>query len=282
MPPTNSPSDRAVDPSPDQPPVAPNADLRWLWRYIRQRGRAGFLAIFSGVIAGITLSASPYLIGVIIDQIRHQIDLAAIGAQVLLLIVLTVISIAAFFGQALFQRNSRLQGQLRCPARSVRQFADTRSELYQRYTTGDLISRMYTDMDNIWRLLLIGFTRSGSAVLTILTAFVLLARINVPLTLLVFLVLGISTTIQMRVGVILAPIFEARTGTGRDAGGACAGRHQRDQTIKTFGARIRGRPPVSCGEQGISASIAALRALQTSRSECCPTRSAIRLRRWWS
>ena len=71
--------------------------------------------------------------------------------------------------------------------------------------------------------------------LTIVTAFILLSRINLPLTLLVFMVLGISTSIQMRVGMFLAPVFEKVQAQAAALSALVQDAASGIQTIKTFG-----------------------------------------------
>ena len=109
---------------------------------------------------------------------------------------------------------------------------------YQRYATGDLISRVNSDVDVVWRLLALGLTRGGSAVLTLLSAIVLLGAIHLPLTLMVMIILGISTAIQMRVGKLLAPVFEKV----QEQAGLMAALAQDAisgvQTVKTFGREV--------------------------------------------
>lgn len=213
----------------------PQANTRWLWQYLRKRGKPGVLALFSGVIAGITAAASPYLIGTIVDQIRHQVDLQQIANAIVLLIGLTLISIVAFFGQRYFSGAVSYSVNYDIRHDLFDNLLTLDQGFYQRFSTGDLISRMYTDVDMIWRLLLIGFTRGGSALLTIVTAFILLSRINLPLTLVVFIVLGISTSVQMRVGMFLAPIFEQVQAQAGALSALVQDAASGIQTIKTFG-----------------------------------------------
>ncbi len=216
-------------------PAAPTANIQWLGAYLRRHARAGVLALGSGVIAGITAAASPFMIGTIIDQIRHQVDLSQILISIAILIGLTFVSIVAFFGQRYFSGSLSYGVNYDIRHDLFDNLLTLDQGFYQQYTTGDLISRMYTDMDMIWRLLLIGFTRTGSAVFTIITAFALLGRINIPLTLLVFTILGISTSIQMRVGTLLAPIFERVQAQAGSLSGLVQDAVSGIQTIKTFG-----------------------------------------------
>src|SRR5258708_9814163 len=78
---------------------------------------------------------------------------------------------------------------------------------YQHYPTGDLISRMYSDVEMTWRLLALGLTRIGSAVLTLIVALIFLALINWPLTLLIFIILSLSAALRRRAGRILVAVF---------------------------------------------------------------------------
>jgi len=106
---------------------------------------------------------------------------------------------------------------------------------FQRYPVGDLISRMHADLVNVWRLLAIGFTRGGSAIFTLIVAFIILGSTNLLLTLIAFTVLSVSTTFQMQAGVKLNPLFEAV----QNQGGVMAAFVQDSvsgiQTIKTTG-----------------------------------------------
>lgn len=210
--------------------------MRWLGRYIAKYNKEILFALLSGLIAGVTAAASPYLIGGIIDQIRQGIDLGQIALRIVLLIVLTVISIAAFFGQRTFSGAIAYSVNYDIRRDLFDQMLRLEQSFYQDYTTGDLISRMYADMNMIWRLLLISFTRFGSAIFTLLTAFVLLMAINAPLTIVVFIILTVSTTLQMRVGTFLAPMFETVQAQAGELSTQVQDAISGIQTIKTFGS----------------------------------------------
>src|SRR5690606_9732598 len=79
---------------------------------------------------------------------------------------------------------------------------------YDKNSVGDLISRLYADMEWTWRLLALGFTRGGSALLGLVTTFILLAAVSLPLTIVVFITLTISTIFQMYAGVALISLSE--------------------------------------------------------------------------
>jgi ATP-binding cassette subfamily B protein len=216
-------------------PDSPRADFGWLWRYImRQRNRLA-LAVGFGALGGITASAMPYYAGVIVDHINAGVNLTQIATDGLILITVTIISIVMFFiqrrysGEVAFTVNFDVRRDLFDHMLTLEQ------RFFQQYPTGDLISRLNSDTEMIWRLLAITFTRIGSAVLTLVTAFVLLGAINLPLTLAVFGVLTLSTVAQLRAGRHLSPMFEQV----QDQAGALSAQVQDAasgiQTIKTFG-----------------------------------------------
>ncbi len=216
--------------------LPPQADVRWLSRYIWKYKNQILFALLAGFIAGVTAAASPYLVGAIIDQIRQGIDLGHIMGAIALLIGLTLVSIAAFFGQRTYSGAIAYSVNYDIRRDLFDQMLLLEQGFYQGYTTGDLISRMYADMNMIWRLLLIGFTRFGSALFTMITAFILLAAINLPLTLLVFVILTVSTTLQLRVGALLAPVFETVQAQAGELSSQVQDAISGIQTIKTFGA----------------------------------------------
>lgn len=186
----------------------PSADFYWMWRYVRAHKWAAIGAILSGVVGGITAAAEPYLIGVIIDQARQGVALEQIADDALLLVGLAIITVTAFFGQRYFSGQVAYAVNYDIRRDLFDNLLTLEQDFYQHYATGDLISRMHTDVDMTWRLLGLGLSRIGSAVLTIVVTIVLLGTINLPLTIVVFIVLSISTSFQLRAGKVLAPVFE--------------------------------------------------------------------------
>jgi ATP-binding cassette, subfamily B, multidrug efflux pump len=233
---------RRPDSSPAESPPAlmasgtePQADLRWLLRFIDRHRGAALGSLGSGMIAGVTGAATPYLIGVIIDHVSAGIDLNQILADVLWLIGLALLTVIAFFGQRYWSGVVSYNVNYDIRETLFDNLLTLEQGFYQSYATGDLISRMHMDVQMIWRLLLLGFSRGGSAIMTTIIAFILLATIDVRLALLVFVVLAISTAVQMVVGLRLAPVFEKV----QEQEGALAALAQDVfsgiQTIKTFG-----------------------------------------------
>lgn len=209
--------------------------MGWLWKFVMaHRGKTAG-ALISGLLGGIAGSMEPFLIGVIIDHIRAGAAPDIILQDVILIIVFGVFTVAAFYGQRYY--SGEIAYDINFDVRST--LFDNMLTLDQRffnqYATGDLISRMYADVDMIWRLFALAFNRVGSAFVAFVFIFILLASINVPLTLVLFAVLTISTAFQIRAGLMLAPMFERV----QEQAGSIASLVQDSasgiQTIKTFG-----------------------------------------------
>lgn len=213
----------------------PQANMRWLLGFILRHKWAAIGALVAGGIGGVTSAIEPYLVGRIIDGISNHMSLDNLGQYALLLMGFSVITVIAFLGQRVWSGTVAYNVNYDIRQTLFDNLLTLEQRFYQTYPTGDLISRMYSDLDMIWRLLIIGFTRFGSALVTLIVTFVLLALINVPLTLFVFVVLSISTYVQMRVGSALTPVFE---GVQEQAGTLSAlvqDSVSGIQTIKTFG-----------------------------------------------
>ncbi len=213
----------------------PKANMRWLMGFIGLHWRAATASLLCGGLAGVTASAEPYLIGEIVDAINRGAALDELVRYAWVLIGLAVITVTGFLGQRFFSGQVAYNVNFDIRRTLFENLLTLDQGFFQRYATGDLISRMYSDLDMIWRLLVIAFTRGGSAIVSVIVAFVLLATINLPLTIAVFVVLSISTTIQMRAGAVLVPVFEKV----QDQMGVLSA-HVQDsvsgiQTIKTFG-----------------------------------------------
>ncbi len=209
--------------------------MRWLWGYIDRHRFAAAASILSGFLGGLTSAAEPFLIGVIIDHVQQGFRPEEMVNDIALLIGLAVVTVIAFYGQRRYSGDVAyfVNFDIR---RDLFDYLLTLDQgFFQRYATGDLISRMYSDVDTIWRLLALGFNRFGSAFVSVIVTFVLLASINLPLTLVVFAVLAVSTTFQIRAGLVLAPYFERV----QDQMGVLSALVQDSasgiQTIKTFG-----------------------------------------------
>lgn len=211
------------------------ADTKWLWGFVMHHKRAAILSTVFGVFAGVTSALEPYLVGLIIDNMRKGVEMGEIIQYIALVLGLAVVGVLAFWGQRHY--SGEIAYSVNYDIRRV--LFDNMLTLdqgfFQRYPVGDLISRMHADLVNVWRLLAIGFTRGGSAIFTLIVAFIILGSTNLLLTMIAFSVLSVSTAFQMRAGIKLNPLFE----DVQNQGGVMAAFVQDSvsgiQTIKTTG-----------------------------------------------
>jgi ATP-binding cassette, subfamily B, multidrug efflux pump len=213
----------------------PQADTRWLGGYVGKHWRSAIAATIFSLFAGITSALEPYIVGIIIDrlsapdQIRTQLTsilparpifgeflaqrseatlLNDVVGLILLIIGVALVTIVAFFGQRYFSGNVAYGVNFDVRRDLFDNLLTREQAFYQAYPVGDLISRMHADIVLIWQLIVIIFMRFGSAFFTLIATFVLLGLVNLPLTLVVFVVLTVSTSLQIRAGVAIARLFE--------------------------------------------------------------------------
>ncbi|MEQ8674291.1 MAG: ABC transporter ATP-binding protein [Aggregatilineales bacterium] len=190
------------------PVSVPQADMHWLWGFVKHHRGAAIASILSGVLGGFAGAGAPYLIGIIIDNVGEGITRNQLLADIGLLIFIGAISVVAFFGQRYFSGTVAYSVTYDIQIKIFDNMLTLEQDFYHRYPTGDLISRMHSDITTIWRLLALTFTRGGVAITTLIVTFFLLGMTSLPLTILVFMVLAISTFFQLRAGIVLRPVFE--------------------------------------------------------------------------
>ncbi len=213
----------------------PIADMRWLWQILRLYRFEAFAALIYGAVGGITAALEPFMIGKVIDHLQHGSGLDAIGQDLIAMMVLAVITAVAFFGQRYYAGEAAYGVQHVARVTVFNHMVTLEQGFYEKNAVGDLISRMYADMEWVWRVLALGFTRGGSALLGLITTFILLGAVSLPLTIVVFITLTISTFFQMRAGLALIALSEQV----QDQAGVITAFVQDSmsgiQTIKTFG-----------------------------------------------
>jgi ATP-binding cassette subfamily B protein len=211
------------------------ADMRWLWGYVQRYRRSMWGANICGMIGGIASTAEPLLIGIIIDHLHAGVPFARLMEDVGLLLLLGLIALLAFFGMRHFSGTIAYAVNFDIRRDLYDNLLVQDNGFFQRQPVGDLLSRVHADTETIWRLMAIGFNRFANAAFNLLAVFVLLALINLPLALVVFIVLTVSTLFQLRAGAALTPMFEAvQEQMGNMASlvqDAVSGVH----TLKTFG-----------------------------------------------
>jgi len=211
------------------------AGIGWLWTYVLKHRKAAALAILTGIIGGAATAFQPVMVGKIIDDVRQGLSLATLAGDVLLLLILAGVITAAFWGQRFYSGAVAYNINFDIRRALFVNLLTLDQGFYQRYPAGDLISRVHSDMEMVWRLLALGFNRFGSATFTLIIAIILLGSVNLPLTLVTFVVLGISTYFQLGAGAKLASMFEDVQTQAGNLSALVQDTISGIQTIKTFG-----------------------------------------------
>ncbi len=214
---------------------APRADWRWMLHYVGLRRGAAWAATISGIIAGITAALEPFLLGTIIDQIRANTPPEELRITIGTMLALAVVTVLAFFVQRYYSGVVSYGANFDIRRDLFDNLLTQDQQFYQQYPTGDLISRMHADMNLIWQFLVMFFLRGGNSITALIVTFVLLASVNIPLTLIAFAVLTISTSFQAKAGLIIADLFERVQAKSGVVASLAQDSISGIQTIKTFG-----------------------------------------------
>ncbi len=189
-------------------PTQPVADMRWLYGYVMRYRRAAILSLAYGAIGGLAAASEPYLVALIIDRLAQGVILEDLIGYGVMMIGAAIVAVIAFFGQRHYSGQVAYYASFDIRRDLFDNLLLLDQAFFRSNATGDLISRMYIDLDMIWRLLTIGFTRFSSALVTLIVALTLLSTVSPSLTLVVFIVLFISTGLQVWAGLALSPVFE--------------------------------------------------------------------------
>jgi len=229
--------------------------MRWLWSYVMRYRGAVIGSLVSGFIGGITAALEPYVIGMIVDHVRYGFTPSTeaypisvfydfirtrsapgmILRDIAMLIGFGIITVIAFTYQRNFSGTVAYSALYDIRRDLFDNLLRLQQSFYHHHAAGDLISRMHSDLDTAWRLLVMGFTRFGSAFFTLIATFVLLGSINIMLTLIVFLVLSVSTFFQIRAGRSLVKVYEQVQEQAGTLSALVQDSFSGIQTIKTFG-----------------------------------------------
>ena len=120
----------------------PQADLRWLWSFIAAHRGKTFWSLASGVFGGITGSMEPFLIGMIIDHVRAGVSPEVLLRDAALIIGFGVLTVIAFYGQRYFSGEIAYDVNFDVRRALFDNLLTLDQEFFNRYATGDLISRM--------------------------------------------------------------------------------------------------------------------------------------------
>ena len=211
------------------------ANMRWLLRYVVRHRFAALATLSFGAVAGLTMSLEPYLIGDIVNNLNEGVRFQQILNDIVRLLILTAITVITFFGQRHFSGVVGYAVTYDIRKELFHNLLTLDKRFYDQYETGDLISRMYSDQNMIWRVLGLTFSSLGSAMMAAVMSFVLLASVNIQLTLVVYIVIAVITALQLKAGTVLVRIFEDVQSQAGNISAFVQDCFSGVQTIKTFG-----------------------------------------------
>ncbi|MBW4435846.1 MAG: ABC transporter ATP-binding protein/permease [Pleurocapsa minor GSE-CHR-MK-17-07R] len=215
--------------------AAPQADFTWMFGYLLRHKRAMILTVVFGVVGGVTFLMEPFLIGSLVDQITAGVPFSELTITIGLLLLFGLITVISFFGQRYFSGVLAYSVNYDVRQTLFDNMLTLDQSFYNAYSSGDLISRMHSDAEQIWRLVVIASLRGISSLTGLVIIFVLLSGVDLTLTLVAFSVLVVSTAVQVWAGLSLAPKFERV----QEQGGVLSAQVQDAisgiQTLKSFG-----------------------------------------------
>jgi ATP-binding cassette subfamily B protein len=217
-----------------QEKAAPKANIKWTFGYVLAHKRALYGSLLCGVFGGLMVTMEPFIIGLIVDHVQTG-QMALLGQDIFLLIFFGVLTVIGFYGQRYFSGDLSYSVNYDIRQTLFDHLLELDQSFYNRYSAGDLISRMHSDVDMIWRLIVLAALRFSSATTALIFTFILLASVNLTLTLVAFAVLTVSTSFQILAGLSLAPKFEKVQAQGGVLSALIQDATSGIQTIKTFG-----------------------------------------------
>jgi ABC-type multidrug transport system fused ATPase/permease subunit len=194
------------------PPAKPKLADAWphVWRLMRPRRgllALGFVLMIINRVCGLVLPASskPFVDGVLHKQ-QERLLLPIIAA------VLTATVIQASTSFALTQLLSKAAQRMIADLRRQVQVHIGRLSVsfYDANRTGNLVSRIMTDVEGVRNLIGTGLVDFVGGIITALFAFVVLMKISATITLIIFVVIVLFATLLQKSLRTMRPIFRER------------------------------------------------------------------------
>lgn len=168
--------------------------LRYVFRYLRPY--IGFLVLsllLSAATVGLTLYV-PILTGDAVDLILGPSNVNFAGVIRIVVLILVSVALTSLFQWIMSLCNNRMTF---CMVRDIRRdaFAKLRDlplSYLDSQPSGDLVSRIITDVDVFADGLLLGFTQLFTGVITILATLIIMLAVNYKIALVVFFVTPLS------------------------------------------------------------------------------------------
>ncbi|MGX6978116.1 ABC transporter ATP-binding protein [Vagococcus elongatus] len=187
--------------------------LRRLWRYLKEYKGTFFLAVFFEITATLTNAVFPVVMGLPTTRIKENleagqpIDFDYIFKIIIIVIIMSLICNAGFFGSSALMS--------RVVQRAMRDLRTNISEKINRlpvsyfdtHQRGDVLSRMTNDVDALTNALQQSLLRIISASIGIVSAIVMMFRINVILALVSILMIPASLIISKSIVAVSQKYF---------------------------------------------------------------------------
>ncbi len=173
------------------------------------------LSIFLAAVSVVMTLYAPILFGDAIDEIiaQGQVNFEAIAsvlAKIAVLIALT--SLATWLMNMINNRLTyRVVQDIR--AKAIRQIQVLPLSYLDQHSTGDVVSRVIADVDQLSDGLLLGFTQLFSGVITIVVTLIFMLQKSLPITILVILLTPASFFVAKFIATHSYQMFQKQTET---------------------------------------------------------------------
>ena len=234
-----------------RPPAKPKLTDAWphVWRLIRPRRwllALGFVLMVINRFCGLALpaAAKPFVDGVLTN---HK------GGMLLPIIafVLSATIVQAFTSFALTQLLSKAAQRMIADLRRQVQTHIGRLSVsfYDANRTGNLVSRIMTDVEGVRNLIGTGLVDFIGGILTAAIAFVVLLRISPKVTLIIFALIFIFAAVLQKALRVMRPIFRERGKINADVTGRLTESLGGVRVVKGYHAEAREASVFSSGVQ---------------------------------
>lgn len=182
-------------------------------RYIRAYWALVCLSLFLAVVSVVSSLAIPVLVGNAIDYTVEagQVDFEKIGLFLLVSLICTGISTSAHW--LMSQMNNRITYRVSRDIRNAafRHIQKLPLSYLDRFSQGDIVSRVIVDVDTFADGLLMGFTQFFSGVITILGTLLFMLVTSWQIALVVVLVTPLSLLVAKFIAQRTYDMFKAQT-----------------------------------------------------------------------
>lgn len=165
-----------------------------IMQYIGRYRVSLVLSVALAAVSAVLTLYVPILFGEAIDGIiaAHQVDFALVGAYLGRILVLVLLCALASWLMNLINNRLTYRVVQDIRGRAIRQIQRLPLSWLDGHSTGDIVSRVIADVDQLSDGLLLGFSQLFSGVVTILFTLIFMLGKSVPITLLVLVLTPVS------------------------------------------------------------------------------------------